>query len=66
MRIREAGEVREREEGVSSPLYSRPGLPGCCQIKVGRHIPGCCQVIVGWSLDRTLTESIDHFDQRSK
>ena len=54
LRVRELRE-REREEGLSSPLYSRPGLPGCCQVTVGRGIPGCCQVTVGWSLDRILT-----------
>ena len=39
-------EAREqvREEGPSSPFYSRSGLPGCCQVTVGRSIPGCCGV----------------------
>jgi hypothetical protein len=35
---------QEREEGISSHLYS------------GRGLPGCCQVTVGWSLDRMLTD----------
>ena len=26
--------VREREE-ASNPFYSRPGLPGCCQVTEG-------------------------------
>ena len=46
---------QEREEGASSPFYSGPGLPGYCQVTVGRSIPGYCQVTVGWSLDRMLT-----------
>ena len=33
------GEQRECKEGPNSPSYSKPGLPGCCQ------------VIVGWSLE---------------
>ena len=48
---------QERGEGASSPFYSGSGLPGCCQVTVGRSIPGCCQVTVGWSLDRMLTRS---------
>ena len=32
-------EVREEEEGARSPFYSKPGLPGCCQVTVGRSIP---------------------------
>ena len=47
-RIREGG-------GASSPFYSAPDLPGCCQVLVGRGITGCCQVTVGWTLDRILT-----------
>jgi hypothetical protein len=39
---REARE-QERGEGASSPFYSGPGLPGCCQ------------GTVGWSLHRMLT-----------
>jgi hypothetical protein len=42
--------VRERG-GPSRPIYSEPGLPGYCQVTVGRSIPGCCQVTVGWSPD---------------
>jgi hypothetical protein len=38
---------QEREEGASSPFYSGPGLPGCCQVTVRSSIPGCCQVTVG-------------------
>ena len=26
---------QEREERTSSPFYSGPGLPGCCQVTVG-------------------------------
>jgi hypothetical protein len=26
---------QEREDGASSPFYSGPGLPGCCQVTVG-------------------------------
>ena len=55
--VREREEGEESEEGVSRPFYSRPGLPGCCQVTVGQGTPGCCQVIVGWSLDRVLTAS---------
>jgi hypothetical protein len=32
--------ARENREWGSSPFYSEPG------------IPGCCQVTVGWSLDQ--------------
>jgi hypothetical protein len=46
---------QEREEGASSPFYSGPCLPGCCQVTMGRSIPDCSQVTVGWSLDRMLT-----------
>jgi hypothetical protein len=35
--VRERG---EREEGASSPFYSKPGLPGCCQVTVGRSLEG--------------------------
>jgi hypothetical protein len=35
---------QEREEGASSPFYSEPGTPGCCQ------------VTVGWRLHRMLTQ----------
>ena len=54
---KEAREARtqEREKGPSSLFYSGSGLPGCCQVTVGRNTPGCHQVIVGWSLDRMLT-----------
>ena len=60
--VRESGSVRgqgarreepkrareqEREEGPSSPFYSGSGLPGCCQVTMGRSIPDCCQVTVG-------------------
>lgn len=34
---------QERAEGVSGPLYSESGTPGCCQVPVG------------WSLDKMLT-----------
>jgi hypothetical protein len=46
---------QEREEKANSPFYSGPGLPGCCQVTVGRSIPDCCQVTIGWSLDRMIT-----------
>jgi hypothetical protein len=46
--------VRERG-GAKQPLYSGPGLPGCCQVTVGRSIPGYCQEPWGWSLDRIPT-----------
>jgi hypothetical protein len=26
---------QERGQGTSSPFYSGPGLPGCCQVTVG-------------------------------
>ena len=29
---------QEREEGASSPFYSGPGLPGCCQVTVGAEL----------------------------
>jgi hypothetical protein len=29
------GKRSKREEGASSPFYSGPGLPGCCQVTVG-------------------------------
>jgi hypothetical protein len=45
---------QEGEEGASSPFYSGPGLPACCQVAMGQSIPGCCQVTMGWSLDRML------------
>jgi len=35
---------RESKEGANSPFYSKPGLPGCCQ------------VTAGWGLERMLTE----------
>jgi hypothetical protein len=35
--------VRDREHGPNSPFYSKPGLPGCCQ------------VTVGWCPERMLT-----------
>jgi len=35
--------ARENEEGASSLFYSESGIPGCCQVTVGR------------SLDRVLT-----------
>jgi hypothetical protein len=58
MEFGETGSKRAREKqlgsrsrrgrrGASSPFYSAPGLPGCCQVTVGRRIPGCCQVTVG-------------------
>jgi hypothetical protein len=40
-------EAKEREERATIPFYGGPGLPGCCQVTVGRNIPGCCQVTVG-------------------
>ena len=46
-REREARIRGKREEGASSPFYSGSGLPGCCQVTVGRSIPGCCQVTEG-------------------
>ena len=30
----------KREEGASSPFYSGPGLPGCCQVTVGQSLEG--------------------------
>jgi hypothetical protein len=33
---------KEEEEGSSSPFYREPGLPGYCQVTVGRSVPGCC------------------------
>jgi hypothetical protein len=53
-RVVEAEKGRERERVASRPFYSRPGLPGCCQVTVGRSTPGCCPATVGWSLDRML------------
>jgi hypothetical protein len=46
---KEAREARtqEREKGPSSLFYSGSGLPGCCQVTVGRSLLGCCQVTVG-------------------
>ena len=38
---------REKEEEASSSFYSEPGLPGYCQVTVGRGITGCCQVTGG-------------------
>ena len=55
---REARLARKRG-GASSPLYSGPGLPGYCQVTLGRSIPDCSQVTVGWNLDRMLTILID-------
>ena len=52
-------ERQEREEGANSPFYSGPGLPGCCQVTVGRSIPGCCQVTVGVE-SRQNTRSLGH------
>ena len=53
---REAESERIREGGgASSPFYSAPDLPGCCQEMVGSGILGCFQVTVGWSLDKMLT-----------
>ena len=43
------------EEGASSPFYSGSGLPGCCQVTVGRSMHDSCQVTVGRSLGRMLT-----------
>jgi hypothetical protein len=37
-------EEQESKEGASSPFYSESGIPGCCQVTVGR------------SLDRMPTE----------
>ena len=45
-REKQAGS-KNREKGANSPFYSGPGLPGCCQVTVGRSILGCCQVTVG-------------------
>jgi hypothetical protein len=40
-----------KSKGISgrgnSPFYSGLGLPGYCQVTVGRSIPGCYQVTVG-------------------
>ena len=45
-REKQAGKSSKREEGLSSPFYSGSGLPGCCQVTVGRSIPGYSQVTV--------------------
>ena len=52
VRGEEARERRrsKRTRGASSPFYSWPGLPGCCQVTVGKSIPGYCQVTVGRSI----------------
>jgi hypothetical protein len=39
--------IREREEGPSTPFYTGPRLPGCCQVTVGSSIPGYCQELWG-------------------
>jgi hypothetical protein len=45
-------EARERQEhkrerrGQAAPFIG-PGLPGCCQVTMGKSIPGCCQVSEG-------------------
>jgi hypothetical protein len=56
--LKRARKEQEREEGASSPFYSGSGLPGYCQVTVGRSIHGCCQVTVGCSLDRMLTNTM--------
>ena len=44
---RERGSKRqEREREARGPFYNGAGLPGCCQVTMGRSIPGCCQVTV--------------------
>jgi hypothetical protein len=44
----ESKKARERKEGASIPFYSESGIPGCCQVTVGK------------SLDKIL--SFHHFD----
>jgi hypothetical protein len=46
-REKQEGNRSKREEGASSPFYSGPGQPGCCQVTVQRSIPGYCQVTAG-------------------
>ena len=31
---------RESKEGANSPFYSKPGLPGCCQVTAGQSLEG--------------------------
>jgi hypothetical protein len=32
------GGSKGSEEGLNSPFYSKPGLPSCCQVTVGRSL----------------------------
>jgi hypothetical protein len=35
----EGGErEQENQEGVSNPIYSESGIPGCCQVTVGQNL----------------------------
>jgi hypothetical protein len=53
---REAG-VREKREQAATFIV--PGLPGCCQVTLGRSIPCCCQVTVGVE-SRENTNTVHH------
>ena len=46
--------ARENREWGSSPFYSEPG------------IPGCCQVTVGWSLDQKKNKKKNQTNKNKK
>ena len=42
---RERSRSKREKRGQAAPFIG-PGVPGCCQVTVGRCIFGCCQVRV--------------------
>ena len=38
--VRERRESERAKRGANSPLYSKPGLPGYCQVTVGQSLEG--------------------------
>jgi hypothetical protein len=40
------GAKSKGEEGANSPFYSKPGIPRCCQVTVGRSLEGMLTVVM--------------------